>query len=64
VNRPGFGHIAFLVEDVPTAQRLVLEAGGRRVGEIVTFQLANGAQVTFCYVADPEGNAIELQSWT
>ncbi len=63
VNRPGFGHIAFLVEDAPTAQRMVLEAGGGRVGEIVTFQIADGAKVTFCYVTDPEGNVIELQSW-
>jgi hypothetical protein len=22
-----------------------------------------GSRVTWCYVADPEGNVIELQSW-
>lgn len=63
VNRPGLGHIAFGVDDVPAAQKVVLEAGGRAVGEIVTLQTATGARVTWCYVTDPEGNVIELQSW-
>jgi predicted enzyme related to lactoylglutathione lyase len=64
VNRPGFGHIAFAVNDVLTAQKAVLQAGGQSVGEIVTIGLASGAKVTWCYVSDPEGNIIELQSWT
>jgi predicted enzyme related to lactoylglutathione lyase len=64
VNRPGFGHIAFSVEDVPSGQRAVLRAGGHAVGEIVTTQVATGARVTWCYVTDPEGNIIELQSWS
>jgi predicted enzyme related to lactoylglutathione lyase len=64
VNRPGFGHIAFSVDVVETAQQSVLKAGGRAVGEIVTLQVATGAKVTWCYVTDPEGNIIELQSWS
>jgi predicted enzyme related to lactoylglutathione lyase len=64
VNRPGFGHIAFQVADVPTARAEVLANGGRAVGEIVTLQVAKGAKVTWCYVTDPEGNVIELQAWT
>jgi glyoxylase I family protein len=64
VNRPGFGHIAFLVDDVAAAQTAVLQAGGGIVGEIVTLQVATGAKVTWCYVSDPEGNIIELQSWS
>ena len=63
VNRPGFGHIAFEVDDVAGAREAVLEAGGRAVGEVVTLQTASGAKVTWCYVTDPEGNIIELQSW-
>ena len=63
VNRPGFGHLAFQVEDVATARQVVLAAGGGVVGEIVTLQIATGAQVTWCYVTDPEGNVIELQAW-
>ena len=64
VNRPGFGHVAFSVEDVAEAQQAVLEAGGGSVGEIVTLQTATGAKVTWCYVTDPEGNIIELQAWS
>jgi predicted enzyme related to lactoylglutathione lyase len=63
VNRPGFGHIAFEVASVPDAQRDVLAHGGTPVGEIVTLTTATGAHVTWCYVTDPEGNIIELQSW-
>ena len=64
VNRPGFGHIAFSVEDVACAGwDEVLAAGGRPVGEVVTVTLSSGAKVTWCYVTDPEGNIIELQSW-
>ena len=64
VNRPGFAHIAFSVPDVEKAQKMVLEAGGHAVGEVVTMQNARGAEVTWCYVTDPEGNIIELQAWS
>ena len=62
-NRPGFGHIAFAVDDVPQAYGAVVEAGGGKVGEVVTLQTADGRRVTWCYMTDPEGNLIELQSW-
>ena len=64
VNRPGFGHIAFGVDDVFAARRAVLEAGGHAVGEVVTLTTSIGTKVTWCYVTDPEGNVIELQSWS
>lgn len=64
VNRPGFGHIAFSVDDVPVAQQAILQEGGNAVGGIVTLQIATGATVNWCYVTDPEGNIIELQSWS
>ena len=63
VNRPGFGHIAFEVDDVAAARARVLAAGGHALGEIVTLATATGARVTWCYVTDPEGNIIELQAW-
>jgi predicted enzyme related to lactoylglutathione lyase len=62
VNRPGFGHIAFVVDDVETARQAVLSAGGRSVGDVVTLTNAAGARLTWTYVTDPEGNVIELQS--
>ena len=63
-NRPGFAHIAFAVPDVAAAREQVLDAGGREVGEVVTLATADGRHVTWCYVTDPEGNIIELQSWS
>ena len=44
VNRPGFGHLAFAVDDVHAAREAVLDAGGSAVGEVVTVQdlLARG----------------------
>jgi predicted enzyme related to lactoylglutathione lyase len=64
VNRPGFAHIAFAVDDVLVAREAVLAAGGRSVGEVVTTSIATSARVTWCYVTDPEGNVIELQAWS
>ena len=64
VNRPGFGHIAFEVPSVPDARAEILAAGGTAVGEVVTLTTAVGTRVTWCYVTDPEGNILELQSWS
>src|SRR5687768_1983334 len=63
VNRPGFGHIAFAVDSVLEARSEVFAAGGQAVGDVVTLTTAVGRQVTWCYVTDPEGNIVELQSW-
>ncbi|MBM3125307.1 MAG: VOC family protein [Chloroflexi bacterium] len=63
VNRPGFGHIAFEVDDVRAAAEIVKSRGGAAVGEIVTLTTKTGAQVNWCYMTDPEGNILELQSW-
>ena len=63
VNRPGFAHIAFQVEDVVLARADVLASGGKAAGVVVTLTIATGARVTWCYLTDPEGNLIELQSW-
>ena len=64
INRPGLAHLAFEVASVDDARREVLSAGGGSVGEVVTLTTATGARVTMCYVTDPEGNVIELQSWS
>jgi catechol 2,3-dioxygenase-like lactoylglutathione lyase family enzyme len=63
-NRTGYGHLAFVVPDVNSARAIVLEEGGRAVGEVVTLQTADGRRVTWAYVTDPEGNFVELQSWS
>ena len=63
VNRPGFGHIAFEVDDVNAASKEVIAHGGRIVGEIITLTTKVGTKVTWCYMTDPEDNMIELQTW-
>lgn len=64
VNRTGWGHIAFAVDDVDSARAEVLHSGGTEVGEVVTLETADGRRVTWCYLTDPEGNILELQSWS
>lgn len=64
VNHPGFGHIAFEVKNVLEAQQKVLNSGGKKIGELVTLTTSDNRKVTWCYVADPENNLIELQSWS
>ena len=63
IHQPGFGHIAFSVPDVAAAQAEVLARGGAALGEVVRLTLPTGKEVEWCYVADPEGNGIELQTW-
>ena len=62
VRRSGFGHIAFQVDDIAQVRAQVLAAGGTAVGDVVTTQ-AGARQVSWCYVTDPEGNGLELQTW-
>lgn len=62
-NTPGLAHLAFQVDDVHKAYADVLAAGGSRMGEVVSLEVADAGTVTFAYVTDPEGNVIELQRW-
>ena len=63
INRPGLGHLAFGVEDVPAALEAVKSAGGGVVGELVRVEVPGVGQLVFVYATDPEGNIIELQKW-
>ncbi len=63
IHRPGYCHIAFAVPNVCEARAAVLAHGGSPIGEVVQFDLPEGGRVEWCYVADPEGNGIELQTW-
>lgn len=64
INRPGLAHLAFVVDSVEDALRQVLSAGGGVLGEIASLTTSTGSRVTLCYATDPEGNIIELQSWS
>ncbi|MFC1799033.1 VOC family protein [Thermodesulfobacteriota bacterium] len=62
-NREGISHLAFEVGDVAQAKQEVLDHGGSMVGEITTSIVEGAGELVFVYVADPEGNIIELQAW-
>ncbi len=63
-NTPGFSHIAFVVDDVEAMTRKVLAHGGGVVGEHTEMDVAGAGRVILRYMADPEGNIVELQHWT
>ncbi len=63
-NRKGFGHIAFLVDDVAAILEAVLKAGGSKIGELSQTLVPGVGQLTFIYMADPEGNILEIQNWS
>jgi len=62
VNRPGWSHIAFRVDDVPEAVEIVKSLGGALVGEVVTTPVGTDKSIKWCYMIDPEGNIVELQT--
>jgi catechol 2,3-dioxygenase-like lactoylglutathione lyase family enzyme len=62
-NRPGFGHLAFAVDDVDAACDAVVRAGGTLVGRPASGEVDGAGALRFAYVRDPEGNVIELQRW-
>jgi catechol 2,3-dioxygenase-like lactoylglutathione lyase family enzyme len=61
-NRAGYGHIAFLVDDVETVLKKAIEHGATKLGEISSNVYSKGVS-TYIYLYDPEGNIVELQSW-
>lgn len=63
INKPGFAHIAFLVEDVRLVCDKLLRNGGSMLGEIVESNIAGVGLLSFAYTRDPEGNIIEIQNW-
>jgi predicted enzyme related to lactoylglutathione lyase len=62
-NTPGFSHIAFAVDNVPAVARAAFNHGGSAVGELTAREVPGVGLLTFQYVADPEGNIIEVQNW-
>ena len=64
INKCGFAHIAFEVDDVEATLKLLLENGGSQVGEVVRAEYEGGRKAVFVYAADCEGNIVEIQSWS
>ena len=62
-DSPGFGHIAFAVDDVSAAVEAVFAHGGSAVGERTVREITGAGIIDFQYVRDPEGNIVEVQRW-
>ena len=63
INQPGFGHIAFAVDNVQESLDKVLQNGGSKIGDLVSTEITGAGGIEFVYACDPEGNIIELQKW-
>ncbi|MCI8416691.1 MAG: VOC family protein [Lachnospiraceae bacterium] len=64
IHTCGLAHLAFEVDSVRETLGLLLEKGGRQIGELVETVYADGRKAVFVYATDCEGNMIELQSWS
>ena len=64
INRQGFSHIAFAVDDVERCLARLKEKGGTTVGELVTGHVENVGNIKVVYARDPEGNIIEILKWS
>lgn len=63
LNRPGFSHLAFEVDDLDQRRVKIKEFGGSDYGEKVTIDISGSGKLTLIYMTDPEENIIELQRW-
>jgi predicted enzyme related to lactoylglutathione lyase len=64
IDSPGYGHIAFRVEDVRDMAAKIRAHGGGLLGEVVEKEYEGMGRLTAAYAHDPEGNFIEIQNWT
>jgi predicted enzyme related to lactoylglutathione lyase len=63
-NTPGFGHLAFSVPDVEETANKIIKSGGSFVGDLSRVEINGVGTLLFAYMRDPEGNIIEIQSYS
>ena len=63
-NKLGFGHIAFQTDNIDKCLQLALNNGASKIGELSEHPVENVGLLKFIYIADPDGNIIELQNWS
>jgi predicted enzyme related to lactoylglutathione lyase len=63
-NHIGITHIAFEVYDVDQILDEALKNGGQLLGQVTEKSVEGVGELKFVYLRDPEGNIIEIQSWT
>ena len=63
-NHVGLAHIAFEVEDVGQTFAVAMKNGGQPLGKVTEREVEGIGTLTFVYFRDPEGNIVEIQSWS
>ncbi len=63
ISRQGFGHIAFVVDNVEEVLDKFIEYGGKKYGALQEKEFTSLGVLTVVYAEDPEGNIIEIQNW-
>ena len=63
INDPGFGHIAFHVNNIDETVKKIIDHGGAKYGEIIEKKIDGIGIIKVIYTMDPEGNIIEIQNW-
>ena len=63
LNRPGFSHIAFEVDNIEEKRNQIKHLGGDDYGDMVTIDISGAGKLSLIYMTDPEGNIVELQNW-
>jgi predicted enzyme related to lactoylglutathione lyase len=63
-NTPGFSHIAFVVDDLAEMASRVIAEGGSELGEVGEVDISGVGRLRLQYLADPEGNIVEIQQWS
>lgn len=63
-NTRGLGHIAFEVDDVKRVLLNIIKHGGAKEGDVITRYIDGVGELTYTYARDPDGNLIEIQSWS
>lgn len=63
-NKQGFGHIAFQVDEIEVILELAIRNGATKIGQLSEHYVENVGLLKFIYIADPDGNIIELQNWS
>ena len=59
-NRPGTAHVAFVVSDIETLARRMLEAGASEQGRVTRCTSGPAASCLAVYLRDPNGIIVEL----
>ena len=63
INKHGFTHIAFHVDNVDETLDKFLAYGGSKYGQLVEKEMEDLGILTIIYTKDPEGNIVEIQNW-